>query len=480
MKKFLSILSLALFSSVLAFSQGTLVEDTVILQLSFDDINDLYAQNGIPTGIIPVDYEVDVHRVIYTTPDVDGITPTTASGLVFIPKDDTCRMPLMAYLHGTKVLRTEAFYDLQGEWFLGVLTASSGYVMCLPDYLGLGAGPGIHPYQHARSEATASVDILRSARIICGELDLELNDQLFLVGYSQGGHSVLATHRMIQEELSNEFTVTASAPGSGPYDMSGSQLDMVASFEPYSQPGYLPYLIQSYQHVYGNLYTTLQEIYVPPYDVTLPPLLDGSATMGQLNAAMPAVPREIFQQAYQDAFFSNPQHPAQVALRDNDVFQWIPESPVMFNYCRSDEEVTYLNTITASDYMIANGATDIQVIERDTTIGHFECAQPSIIFSKFWFDTMANFCEADNVGIADVKSINTITMFPNPVTDGWIQFSNDEKISVRLMDVLGHELVPATRIPVHGKMNITGIQRGVVLVEITQSENLSTQRLVIQ
>lgn len=118
MKKILSLVCFIVSFVTTAFSQGTLVEDTIILRLDFNDINDLYVQNGIPTGIIPVDYEVDVHRVIYTTPDVDGVTPTTASGLVFIPKDDTCSMPLMAYLHGTKVLRTEAFYNLQGEWFL--------------------------------------------------------------------------------------------------------------------------------------------------------------------------------------------------------------------------------------------------------------------------------------------------------------------------------------------------------------------------
>jgi pimeloyl-ACP methyl ester carboxylesterase len=461
------------------FGQGTLVEDTIILHLDYDGINDLLAENGIPAGILPVNFEVDVHRVIYDTPDVDGTTPTTASGLIFIPTGDTCQMPMMAYLHGTKVKKDDTFYYLNGEWSLGVLTATTGYVACLPDYLGLGNSPGIHPYQHAQSEATASVDILRSARIICEEEQRQLNDQLFLVGYSQGGHSVMATHRMIQEELADEFTVTASAPGSGPYDLSGEQFDMVASFDPYAQPGYLPYLIQSYQHVYGNMYTTLQEIYVSPYDQTLPPLLDGNFTMGQLNAAMPAVPREIFQQAYQDAFFSDPQHPAQVALRDNDVYEWVPEAPVMFNYCRNDEEVTYLNTIVASEYMIANGATDIQVIERDTVIGHFACAQPSILFSKFWFDEMAELCTG-SLGIEEASSANGFSIYPNPVTDGTVQFSNDHKMMVRVLDVRGRELISAKQISANGSLNLTGIPKGIVLLEITQDEMISTQRLIIQ
>jgi hypothetical protein len=227
------------------------------------------------------------------------------------------------------------------------------------------------------------------------------------------------------------------------------------------------------------MYTTLQEIYVSPYDQTLPPLLDGNFTMGQLNAAMPAVPREIFQQAYQDAFFSDPQHPAQVALRDNDVYEWVPEAPVMFNYCRNDEEVTYLNTIVASEYMIANGATDIQVIERDTVIGHFACAQPSILFSKFWFDEMAELCTG-SLGIEEASSANGFSIYPNPVTDGTVQFSNDHKMMVRVLDVRGRELISAKQILANGSLNLTGIPKGIVLLEITQDEMISTQRLIIQ
>jgi len=479
MEKFATVLLVAILIFSNAFGQGTLVEDTIILRLDYDDINELLGENGVPSGLLPINFEVDVHRVVYNTPDVDGTTPTTASGLIFIPIGDTCQMPMMAYLHGTKVKKDETFYYLNGEWFLGVLTATSGYVMCLPDYLGLGNSPGIHPYQHARSEATASIDILRSARIICAEEQRQLNDQLFIVGYSQGGHSVMATHRMIQEELANEFTVTASAPGSGPYDMAGSQLDMVASLDPYAQPGYLPYLIQSYQHVYGNLYDSIQEIYVSPYDQTLPPLLDGNSNMGQLNAAMPSVPREIFQQAYQDAFFSDPQHPAQIALRDNDVYQWIPEAPVMFNYCRNDEEVTYLNTIVASEYMIGNGATDIQVIERDTVIGHFACAEPSIIFSKFWFDSMAELC-TESVGIEEAESATGFSIYPNPVTDGTVQFSNVQKMMVRVLDIQGRELISTRQVPPNGSLNLVGIPKGIVLLEFREDEKLTTQPLIIQ
>lgn len=478
MNKILALLFL--FASVATYSlaQGTIVEDTVVLHLNFEEIDELLSDNGIPPGILPVNYEVDIHRVVYVTPNVDG-TPTTASGLICLPTGDTCAMPMMSYLHGTKVEKNSTFYYLNGEWNLGVMTATHGYAMCLPDYLGLGLSPGIHPYQHAESEATASIDLMRACRTICDDLQLELNDQLFLVGYSQGGHSVMATHRKIQEELSSEFTVTASAPGSGPYDMSGEQLDMVASFEPYAQPGYLPYLIQSYQHVYGNLYDNIEEIYVSPYDVTLPPLLDGNSNMGDLNAAMPSVPRLIFQQDYQDAFFSDPQHPAQIALRDNDVYEWVPQAPVMFNYCRSDEEVTYLNTIVASEYMIAAGAADIQVIERDSTIGHFACASPSILFSKLWFDTMADFCSSD-VGIGSVSREMPLSFYPNPNASGVLSFENARQIEVSIMNLEGKRITELTSVDSGGFLDVSFLRSGLYLVEMLDGENRVVKPVVIR
>ncbi|MGB1317690.1 MAG: T9SS type A sorting domain-containing protein [Flavobacteriales bacterium] len=479
MNKILALLLLLLTVSFSSFGQGTIVEDTIVLHLDFDDIDNLLAENGIPAGILPINYEVDVHRVVYQTPNVDG-TPTTASGLVCLPTGDTCAMPMMAYLHGTKVKKDDTFYYLNGEWNLGVMTATHGYAMCLPDYLGLGLSPGIHPYQHAESQATASVDLMRACRTICGDLNLELNDQLFIVGYSQGGHAVMATHRKIQEELSSEFTVTASAPGSGPYDMSGAQLDMVASFEPYAQPGYLPYLIQSYQHIYGDLYTNLQEIYVSPYDQTLPPLLDGNHSMGELNAAMPSVPRLIFQQEYQDEFFSDPQHPAQIALRDNNVFEWVPQVPVMFNYCRSDEEVTYLNTLIASEYMIDNGAPDIQVIERDSTISHFQCATPSILFSKLWFDTMAEFCSDGNVGIGSVNAKKPLAFYPNPNTSGVLKFENEMQIDVAILNLNGKRISPLAAVGEYGTLDVSFLKSGLYLVEMLDGKSRLVKPVVIQ
>ncbi|ARX89309.1 hypothetical protein SMD44_08796 [Streptomyces alboflavus] len=45
-----------------------------------------------------------------------------------------------------------------------LLFASTGLAVSAPDYLGLGEGPGSHPYGHPKATVTAPVDGLRAAR----------------------------------------------------------------------------------------------------------------------------------------------------------------------------------------------------------------------------------------------------------------------------------------------------------------------------
>ena len=72
------------------------------------------------------------------------------------------------------------------------------------------------------------------------ELNQKTNSQLYLTGYSQGGHACLATHKKLQETFP-KIKITASSPMSGSYDMSGAQSKVM--FSPYPDPAYLALLI---------------------------------------------------------------------------------------------------------------------------------------------------------------------------------------------------------------------------------------------
>ena len=163
---------------------------------------------------------VDLYRVLYTTPDVLGVLDT-ASGLLVVPDDPGFAYPLLVYQHGTINSRWDVPSQLAGGYQLATVFGGHGYATVAADYVGLGEARGLHPYVHADTEASAAIDFLFAARQFADQNDfLTLNDQLFVTGYSQGGHAAMAAHRALELDYSSDFTVTAAAPMSGPYSVS--------------------------------------------------------------------------------------------------------------------------------------------------------------------------------------------------------------------------------------------------------------------
>jgi len=263
---------------------------------------------------------------------------------------------------------------------------TSGYVAAIPDYLGLGDSPGLHPYHHASSEATAGVDMLRAARAYCASSSIALNGQLFLCGYSQGGHATMALHRELEAYHTNEFTITASAPMAGAYDLSGVTAEDMLGGRPQPNPYYFAYLLAAYQAVY-HFAPNLADLLAPPYNATLPPLLNGQYTGGQINAAMPADARLVLKPAVLAALQSDPNHPLRIALRDNDLYLWTPRAPMRLHHCSGDQDVVFANSQVAWESFRSRGA-QVELLDPLPGGGHGDCVMPALLLAKAWFDSL--------------------------------------------------------------------------------------------
>ncbi|MEO1437135.1 MAG: T9SS type A sorting domain-containing protein, partial [Bacteroidota bacterium] len=381
-----------LFLFIFSFVQAQLPSYTLVDSYDFNELDDLLDDLDIDPFFISAEYEVDVYNITYETPGPDG-NLYLATGSMLVPKNYTCPLPLAAYCHGTVHHATGVPSYGSDELTIGLLFATVGNVLILPDYLGLGDSDlPYHPYVHAASQSMTTINGLRTARILADEIGFSMNGQLFLFGYSQGGHAAMATHKRIEEAFSNEFQVTASAPMSGPYDISGAQADVITLNQPYPTPGYLPYVMFAYNEVY-DLFVEPEDILVPPYDQTLQPIFfDKTITMGQFNAACPSIPNQVLQPQVLQDFQNDPDHFFRVALRDNDVHDWTPQAPIHMFGCIGDDQVSYQNTENAYSNFIANGATDIL----KTDFGNFDhggCVELSLLGGKFFFDS---FYDLDN------------------------------------------------------------------------------------
>ena len=147
------------------------------------------------------------------------------------------------------------------------------------------------PTNSAETEGRSGYDLLRALREVNLELDIAWNDQLFVTGYSQGGHAAMAVHKYIQEHPEANLSVTASSPMSGAYDMAGAQ--SVTMFQEYTQPWYLPYLIYGYESIYDEIEGPTEAVFKPPYDTLIPNMYDGNHDRFDFNKVLPSIPAEM-------------------------------------------------------------------------------------------------------------------------------------------------------------------------------------------
>lgn len=325
---------------------------------------------------------VALYKILYETIDPSG-KRTVASGALAIPEGTTGPLPLLSYQHGT-VANRSTVASAYGFDLGSLLFGGEGYVVAIPDYLGLGDSPGLHPYVHAASLATSVVDMLRASRALCGQMNVPLSGELFLLGYSEGGYATMAAHKAIEEEHASEFTITASAPMAGPYDMSGTMRELFMSDARYNDPFYLPYVVLAYHDIY-HLASSLSDIFAEPYASILPGLFNGENEGFIINQKLPLIPKSMLAPEFLRDFQSDSLNPLRRALYENDLYRWTPRSPMRIYHCLRDDRVPYRNAQVAYDSFKARGAKNVELVTLDRG-GHGGCALPSILRGKEWFD----------------------------------------------------------------------------------------------
>ncbi len=383
--KFVGSILLCLFSIQLWAIEPYLDSYEKVASYSLEELKAFWKKANIPQFIAPVNYGVDLYEVIYVSTWIDG-SPVKASGLYFVPQGKRNDLPLVIYHHGTRIEK-ERKIKLGGEQGICVGFAADGYAVLMPDYFGLGKGEQKHLYVHAETEALSAIDMYRSVKALNIKEGVSWGDKLFLTGYSQGGHAAMATHLKMQRDFPDEFKVTASAPMSGPYDVSGDQGTVM--FKPYSHPGYLPYLIYSYQEAY-KFVADSRTLFKAPYDSILPPLFDGNHSMNEINKLLPDVPKDMIADDIVKAFLEDTSFAFRKALQANDVYDWKPEAPVLLCYCQSDEQVNYKNSLKAEQTMKRNGAQSVKLRHSGKKFGHGTCALYTSIYTKMWFDSFVD------------------------------------------------------------------------------------------
>lgn len=478
MKKISSlVLFLALYLGT--FAQGEIVSYYKINSLNIAQLDSVLNSLGASAFISPL-YELDVYKVLYKTPYRTLNNLVTVSGAMVVPRNTECPVPMSIYMHGTASDRTGVPSYGSTEINIGLLFGMLGNIVVLPDYLGLGDSDTsviVHPYIHAWSQANTSINMIRAGRHMEDSLNITDNGQLFLFGYSQGGFATAATLKEIETNYASEFNVTAAAPMSGAFDLTGAQKDLIASDSVYATPGYLPYIILSYQSIYGNLYDSIQQVLKSPYDSIMPALFySKNYGIGYINGQATPVPKDMIQDTTLANFEADSTHPLRLALAESHLLDWAPQAPVKLFYCTEDEQVTYLNSENAYTSWTANGALHVEK-QNLGPYTHGGCVELALINGLAYFNSFRTAC----VGIAETNDLE-LSVYPNP-TRGLVVLQTKAKDggAVTIQNLLGQQVYAGQLEQGQAQtLDLSYLTPGTYIVRMQQGGQVSSKKLIVQ
>lgn len=292
-----------------------------------------------------VRFGATAYRLTYGTVGADG-APTTATGLLLLPHNHRRHVPVVSYGHGTMAARADApsrsLDSLAGGSAL--LFAGAGFAVAAPDYLGLGFGPGAHPYMQLATEASASLDLLRAAHAFTATRHRELDDRTLVTGFSQGAAAAMALGKLLADGADPHLRLAALAPISGPYDLEHAELPALRAgrLDPAASSYYVSYLMHAWQPLY-HVYDAPTDVWRGPWAARVDRLFDGRHDDVAIMRVLPPRPAALFAGAFWDGL-SHPDGALLSAIRENDVAcDWAPGVPIRLFAAHADEQVAYTN-----------------------------------------------------------------------------------------------------------------------------------------
>lgn len=370
-------------STVPAPARGDLVS---IVPLEVKEPAQLQAMASEFPGGITVSEGVSLFRITYRTTYKDSLV--IASGLVGLPRDGSDTKGVVMYLHGTT--NTRALSPSQPGRADGNSDAAvfggNGYVVALPDYVGLGDSTLPQAYVVTKPQVDASVDMLRALRTFTRQQGTSWNSNLFLMGFSQGGQSAAGVHRALEQQPLSGYRLRGTVAVAGPHDLRGLTSAKSGEYggrHPLNV-GYLAFAATAYASYYDK---PLGELLQEPYAQTMPGLFDGSRTIQQIGTGLPATTSQLLMPDVYHAITTNADHWFTRKLDENETYAWVPVAPVRIFVGEADANVAPSMSRALYDYAAPRGGA--VTVHSFGDVDHMGAISLSYAPALAWFDTLA-------------------------------------------------------------------------------------------
>lgn len=330
--------------------------------------------------------KIEMYRVAYQTEDFSG-EEVTASGLLLLPANRSASFPLISYQHGTLLNDNQApsvANLFNNETAIGSLLAGHGFGVAMPDYLGYQRSRDIpHPYEEQSTLGQTSYDMLQASKELIESLEASTTNDLFLVGYSEGGYATMALHRKIETE--NAFSVSHSFPGAGAYNKTAfSQAVLERNEELPFMTTYL-WVLFTYNNLYPQLQRPWDQMVQAPYVSLFENFDPLSLSLADL-AQIPQNPQELFLASFIEGIVNGTDTAFMEVLAANDNFDWEATAPISLYHGSADDYVWPLNSSTAFEAMTERGNDvnyySLEGLNHSTAVGPYITAVLSAIQSE--------------------------------------------------------------------------------------------------
>jgi len=335
-------------------------------------------------------YGYKAYKIPYTTTDEEG-NSVSVSGLMVVPTGvpeavNQAGLSLVSDSHGTIFANAEAPTVIADstnspDGSSVILTSLFAFVTLQADYIGFGdSNEHYHPFILKKSLANTTADFIVAAKEFAANNAINLNGQLFLTGYSEGGYAAMAALQKIEQE--GQLQVTMAAPMAGPYAVEAMAMG-VLSQPTISVPSFMANIAYAYTNAYDE---DIASVVNEPYASKLEDLFDGSKTRSEIDPELTTVttgPEGLFNPTFVAEFFADPESCCRTSLRENNVHAWVPETAVRLVHCLGDDVIPYDISVLAEGTMQAMGAVNVAAVPVEVAVtkdpatplryGHSEC-----------------------------------------------------------------------------------------------------------
>ena len=340
-------------SFILSFSRSSLFTDVLskrekaLFSLSALALSD-YIEDQLIRSLNLEYSEAEAFRVEYiASSPYTRSRGVKASGLILKPPSNE-PLPLLIYFYPTLLNKNEApslipptalsMDSIEDYRLMLIFLALQGYIVMVPDHVGYGSSEDmLHPYLHKQSVAQTATNFLQSAVNTLREKGAVIQRELFIMGYSQGGHGALAFAEAMQNR-SMDFEIKAVSVGGGPYDLlytAQELLDQKQILKLVVAP-----LLQSYSYIYG---WDLNDIVRKESYADVVSQIYRQDSLQEAVEALPSSTGSLFHPQFLRDMGTGRGDFYQRALEENSVYDWDPDFPVLLFHVKNDGIVPYKN-----------------------------------------------------------------------------------------------------------------------------------------